>query len=227
MRNGWFTWAYVGTRPVHSSTTYHVIPNSEFRIPYMFLLKKYGSLSIQLADYRISILAAMTVLKAFRREEFQYYADQSPAALRADLQALMKNPANWWDFPLRGKFMSEYAFKLSHELRFKGDPGLIGNTSDLEGLIFQDQQLRTRVSFSVRSNPIFAVFFFLMLLISPVFLMSPNAEGHTYTAVGFVFAVTCLAIPFGFAYFSKHNLKDDFISTFQLRPLPDEEVIHY
>ncbi len=162
----------------------------------------------------------MAFLKTFWSEDYHYYSSQSVPALRADIKALMEQPWSW-DMHPRGYFIGEDVFHLSHQFAFKGGH-FLGNTSDLTGQIFPGQQ-RTIVRFSVRPNPVFAFFFFLTLLFLPFIITGTGMEGNSSLVARIVLSCLCPIIPFAYAYFAKHNLKDRFISIFQLFPLSEEE----
>ena len=148
-----------------------------------------------------------------------YYSDKSVDELQADIQLLFNGE---WGFfvNLDGEFTSEHEFKMSPLVQAMPIRWLETQQSFLYGSIQQNEAKRTVVTFSVRANSIFTVFFFLFPLIGLATWNKDStisADKINEVALTFIFFVPSLMM--AISYFLKRAIKNRFINTFDLKPI--------
>ena len=97
--------------------------------------------------------------------------------------------------------------------------------SFLKGRIFNDELRRTRVTFTVRPNSIFLIFFLLFPAIGVFALTSDDIEGDIdkIRFIGFIFIFVVPALMLLFGHLAKQGIKNRFIATFKLKPLSNRK----
>jgi hypothetical protein len=160
--------------------------------------------------------------KQIRTESFSYCADKSLDDLKSDIQKLLKESKEW-DFyvNLTGQFIGDYAFEMTPKWQFAIIRGLESKISYLNGILYTDESGRTRVDFDVRPNSAITIFFFVFPMIGLWALANANTSDKNNDALlvglGFTFIVPIVMVVFG--HFAKQGIKEDFIKTFDLKPL--------
>lgn len=160
--------------------------------------------------------------KQLRKEEYHYYSDQSVEELRSEIQQLFDKTKQSNSYVnLTGVFVSEYEFQMVP----KRQPVTIKNferdMSYLNGQIFIDALKRTQITFSVRPNSIFAIFFFVFMVVGILALTLNNIKGEISEVkiLGFVFTFLVPVMMLLFGYFTKKAIKSAFVKAFDLKSL--------
>jgi hypothetical protein len=161
------------------------------------------------------------IFKKLWKAEYIYQSDKSIDELKSEIQQLLKKTEGWnFSVNLTGYFVSEYEFKMTPKwsnLVIKGP--IETQESYLKGRLYKHESNKTRITFTVRPNIIFLIFFFS----SPIFGISiltykpSNGQQNDMLVfgLGLTFIIPFLMLIIGH-YFQK-TIKDRFVSTFDLK----------
>lgn len=155
-------------------------------------------------------------------EEFNYFSEKSVDGLKTDIQQLLDKTKGWnFSVNLTGEFTSEFKFKMRPKWQFVIIKSFEREVSYLNGYIFIDELKRTRVTFTVRPNSIFLIFFFLFPVVGIFVLTTDNIQGDIDESriVGLVLTLVVPALMLLFGHFAKQGIKNRFIKTFDLKPI--------
>lgn len=164
--------------------------------------------------------------KQIWKEEFQYYSYKSVDDLKFEIQQLFDQSEGCDpSVNLTGKFISEYEFKMTPKWQFAIIQSFEREISFLKGRIFNDELRRTQVTFTVRPNSIFLIFFLLFPAIGVFALRSGDIEGDIdkIRFIGFIFIFIVPALMLLFGHLAKQGIKNRFIATFNLKPLSNRK----
>lgn len=159
--------------------------------------------------------------KQLWKEEFRYYSEKSVDGLKSDIQHLFEKSKDWnFSINLTGEFITEYEFKMTPNWQFVDIQNFERKVSYLKGQLFQDELKRTCVTFTVRPNSIFLIFFFLFPVFGILALTNINTNGDTYNIIaGLVFTLGLPVLMLIVGHYTKQALKNRFIKTFNLKPI--------
>lgn len=162
----------------------------------------------------------MKLLKPLFPEKFDYYSEKPANRLKADIQKLFsKTKAEYSGVNLKGKFTSEFEFTMTPKLQFITIKFFEKELSFLEGEIYSDEFKRTRVTFWVRANSIFFIFFFIFLIVGITILNNTSNDDGIRLGLFLTFVIPLLKL--FVAHIAKQLIKDRFINTFDLKPIED------
>lgn len=159
--------------------------------------------------------------KQIWKEEFTYYSDKPVDVLKADIQQLF-DKSRGWDFSvnLTGEFTSEFEFKMTPKWQLAIIKNFEREVSYLNGQLFADELKRTRVTFTVRPNSVFLIFFFLFPILGIFSLTTVTTGGLDESGiVGLIFTFAVPAVMLLFGHFAKQGIKNRFVKTFDLKPI--------
>jgi hypothetical protein len=160
--------------------------------------------------------------KQIWKEEFDYYSEKSVEGLKADIQQLLEKTKGWnFSVNLTGEFTSEFEFQMTPKWQLVVIMGFERKISYLKGHIFLDEFKRTRVTFTVRPNSIFLIFFFLFPMFGIIALATAANKDAIDEAriLGFILTFVAPALIVAFGHFAKQGIKTRFIETFDLKPI--------
>ena len=159
--------------------------------------------------------------KQIWKEEFNYYSDKSVNGLKTDIQQLFDETEGWnFSVNLVGEFTSEFEFTMTPKWQFIFIKNFERQISYLKGHIFSDEFKRTQVTFTVRPNSIFLIFFFICPMFGISALTTDNINGDDEVRiVGLILTTAAPALMLLFGHFAKKGIKNRFVRTFDLKPI--------
>jgi hypothetical protein len=176
-----------------------------------------------------SLLPLMQLLpKQLRKEEFEYYSEQSVEELREHIRYVLSEPPTLdYSVNLVGKFISENQFKMTPKWQFIPIRNYERDEAYLDGRMIPQDKNRTQVKFSIRPNTVFVILFFVfpfgsLMFLSTYFLDTTNNIG--FLGGVFAFAVVVPGINLLLAGSAKKRIKENFISTFHLQPIQESPI---
>ena len=159
--------------------------------------------------------------KPISTEEFDYVSGKSVDSLKSDIRQLFDKTKGWnFSVNLTGEFTSDSEFKMIPKWQFSRIKGGESKEAYLNGCIFEDENKRTRVKFTVRPNSMYPLFFFIFPLFGLLALTSEDTRNKDVVdIVGLILMVFVVfpGIMLLFGHFAKKGIKDRFIKTFNLK----------
>jgi hypothetical protein len=158
--------------------------------------------------------------KQIWKEKYNYQSNKSVVELKSDIQQLFEK-SKGWDFSvnLTGEFTSDFKFKMTPKWQFAYIKNFEREISYLNGELRQDEFNKTRVTFTVRPNSIFLIFFIAFPLIGLLALTSnvTNEQKNDTLVVGLVFIIIVPLLNLLMGHYAKKSIKDRFVKTFKLK----------
>ena len=142
------------------------------------------------------------------------------------MQQLFDKTKNW-DFSvnLTGSFLSDYKFQIIPKWQLIRFSGAHKEVASLDGTLAAAGVQRTKVSFNVKANLIFTLFFIISPLFGCVALFGTTVKGkETDTIIaGLAFTFVVPAFMLVSAHFAKKGIKNRFVHFFDLKPASNNE----
>ncbi len=156
------------------------------------------------------------------KEELNYFSEKSVENFKKDIQQLFDNKkGRFSSVNLTGEFISEFEFKMTPKWQLVNIKNFETEISYLKGKIFSDENKKTTITFTVRPNSIFLIFFFLFPILGFLALTTRNLSGdiNETRITGLLLTFAAPAIMLLFGHFAKQGIKERFIKTFNLKPV--------
>lgn len=160
--------------------------------------------------------------KLLWKEEYNYYSDRSVNELRNDIQLLFnETDSQAASVNLTGEFISDTEFRMTPKRQFLVIRNYEHETSYLDGQILLNELDKTQVTFTVRPNSIFAIFFFLFPVLGLLSLLFVNKgqPDRQSQFISLVFIVIAPVMMLGQSYYFKQSIRNRFIKKFNLKPI--------
>jgi hypothetical protein len=152
-------------------------------------------------------------------EKFEYYSDLSFNEFGFSLQKLFAEEIEYKGVNLKGTFVLQNTFAIVPKRQNVNIRNFEREISYLKGSFKSDYMNRTSVSFTVRPNSIYLIFFIALLVMGSGMLIGTiNNDEHTEVyAFMFFFLLVFPAVTCVFARSVKKTIKNEFITAFNLK----------